>query len=145
MGCAHARAMGPPGCRAWRLMAPAGDTMTDGGAGAPGNGGEPAQPGSEPAERRRLGNPTRLVPRRPSPEPAEVVPAPELVEPGDPFATGGSFPEGPRTQGFGGFGPMFGPRSFGGGRVQVWGCSPGCLIVSIVGSLLLTFILNALL
>jgi hypothetical protein len=37
---------------------------------------------------------------------------------------------------------MFGPRSYKGGRVQVWGCSPGCLILSIVVSVLLTILLN---
>jgi hypothetical protein len=37
---------------------------------------------------------------------------------------------------------MFGPRSYKGGRVQVWGCSPGCLILSIVVSVVLTILLN---
>ena len=37
---------------------------------------------------------------------------------------------------------MFGPRSYKGGRVQVWGCSPGCLIVSVVASVVLTILLN---
>ena len=36
----------------------------------------------------------------------------------------------------------FGPRSYKNGRVQVWGCSPGCLIASIVLSILLTVLLN---
>ena len=37
---------------------------------------------------------------------------------------------------------MFGPRSYKGGSVQVWGCSPGCLILSIIVSVLLTILLN---
>jgi hypothetical protein len=45
-------------------------------------------------------------------------------------------------------GGFFGPRSFAGGRVQVWGCSPGCILVSLVASVvlsvLLTLLLNAL-
>jgi hypothetical protein len=39
----------------------------------------------------------------------------------------------------------FGPRSFGGGRVQVYGCSPGCIIVSIVVSVVLSVLLTLLL
>jgi hypothetical protein len=39
---------------------------------------------------------------------------------------------------------MFRPREFGGrrGRVQLYGCSPGCLVASIVLSLVLTLLLN---
>jgi hypothetical protein len=32
----------------------------------------------------------------------------------------------------------------GGGRVRVYGCSPGCLIVTVVVSLILTLLLNAI-
>lgn len=39
--------------------------------------------------------------------------------------------------------PM-GGRSLGGGRVQVYGCSPRFLLLSIVLSLILTIVLNAL-
>lgn len=43
---------------------------------------------------------------------------------------------------------LFGPRSFAGGRVQVYGCSPGCLIasllVSVLASVVLTLLLNAI-
>jgi hypothetical protein len=39
----------------------------------------------------------------------------------------------------------FGPRSYRGGRVQVFGCSPGCLLVSLIGSIVLTLALNLLL
>jgi hypothetical protein len=37
---------------------------------------------------------------------------------------------------------MFKPRELRGGRVKVYGCSPGCLLVSIALSLFLTLLLN---
>ena len=40
---------------------------------------------------------------------------------------------------------MFRPRSFRGGRVQVYGCSPGCLIASLLLSLFLTVVVNLVL
>ena len=41
--------------------------------------------------------------------------------------------------------PLFGqPREFAGGRVRVYGCSPGCLIASLVVSLILSCLLTAL-
>lgn len=40
---------------------------------------------------------------------------------------------------------LFGPRSAGGGRVQVWGCSPGCLLASLLVSIVLTVLLNLIL
>lgn len=40
---------------------------------------------------------------------------------------------------------FFGSRSFGGGRVQVFGCSPGCLLLSLLVSIILTIGLNLLL
>ena len=42
-----------------------------------------------------------------------------------------------------GSGP-FAPHSFGGGRVRVYGCSPGCLLISVIVSLVLTLLLNAI-
>ena len=33
---------------------------------------------------------------------------------------------------------MFEPKEFKGGRVKVYGCSPGCLLVSIALSIVLT-------
>ena len=39
---------------------------------------------------------------------------------------------------------MFAPKEFRRGRVKVYGCSPGCLIVSIALSLFLTLVLNLL-
>ena len=41
--------------------------------------------------------------------------------------------------------PVFGrPREFAGGRVRVWGCSPGCIFGSIAISLLLSWLLSTL-
>ena len=40
--------------------------------------------------------------------------------------------------------PFGQPREFAGGRVRLYGCSPGCLIASLVISLLLTCLLTAL-
>ena len=37
---------------------------------------------------------------------------------------------------------MFRSREFRDGRVKVYGCSPGCLLVSIGLSILLTLVLN---
>ena len=37
---------------------------------------------------------------------------------------------------------MFEPKELKGGRVKVYGCSPGCLLVSIALSLFLTLVLN---
>jgi hypothetical protein len=38
----------------------------------------------------------------------------------------------------------FAPYTVGGGRVRVYGCSPGCLILVVVVSLILTLLLNAI-
>lgn len=40
---------------------------------------------------------------------------------------------------------LFGPRSFRGGRVQLYGCSPGWILLWILLSLILTVIVNFLL
>ena len=45
----------------------------------------------------------------------------------------------------GGTGTPFGPSSFGGGRVRVYGCTPGCIITSIVVSIVLSVLLTLLL
>ena len=37
---------------------------------------------------------------------------------------------------------MFKPRQTRGGRVQVYGCSPGCLLVSLLISVFLTLAVN---
>jgi hypothetical protein len=39
---------------------------------------------------------------------------------------------------------LFGPRSYRGGKVKVYGCSPGCLLVSLLLSVFLTIVLNLL-
>jgi hypothetical protein len=36
------------------------------------------------------------------------------------------------------------PKSFAEGRVQIYGCSPGCLLLSLAVSVILTIILNVL-
>jgi hypothetical protein len=37
---------------------------------------------------------------------------------------------------------MFRPREYRGGRVKLYGCSPGCLLVSLGISIVLTLALN---
>jgi hypothetical protein len=37
---------------------------------------------------------------------------------------------------------MFRPREYKGGRVKVYGCSPGCLLVSLAISVVLTLAVN---
>ena len=37
---------------------------------------------------------------------------------------------------------MLAPRDYRGGRVKVYGCSPGCLAVSLLVSLVLTLAVN---
>ena len=101
-----------------------------------GNGRDPQL---DSAQSRRLGNPTRLVPRQTPPEePIDVTPRPAVFEDEVELPRRPSAFEGSRL------GPMFGPRSFGNGRIQVWGCSPGCLIASLVASVVLTLLLNAM-
>jgi hypothetical protein len=39
---------------------------------------------------------------------------------------------------------LFSPREFRGGRVRVYGCSPGCLLTSLLASVVLTILLNLL-
>ena len=39
---------------------------------------------------------------------------------------------------------MFRPRQYRGGRVQVYGCSPGCLLISLAISVFLTVLVNLL-
>lgn len=39
---------------------------------------------------------------------------------------------------------LFSPRTYRGGQVKVYGCSPGCLLVSLVVSVFLTLVLNLL-
>lgn len=37
-----------------------------------------------------------------------------------------------------------GPKAFAGGRVRAYGCSPGCLLLSLAVSVLLTILVNIL-
>jgi hypothetical protein len=37
---------------------------------------------------------------------------------------------------------LFSPREYRGGRVKVYGCSPGCLLVSLAVSVLVTLAVN---
>jgi hypothetical protein len=39
---------------------------------------------------------------------------------------------------------VFGGRSYRGGQVRVYGCSPGCLLVSLFASIVLTILVNVL-
>jgi hypothetical protein len=39
---------------------------------------------------------------------------------------------------------LFSPKEYRGGRVKVYGCSPGCLVISLLLSLFLTLIVNVL-
>ena len=94
----------------------------------------------ESSEPERLGNPARLVPRQAQPEEDE----PLTVTPPAVFEDELETPPPPSTFGPAGLGPMFGPRSFGNGRIQVWGCSPGCLVASLIASAVLTLLLNAM-
>ena len=83
----------------------------------------------------RLGNPTRLIPRRlPPPVEAEpIVPDPLGFEPEpDPAMVPGDMSN-PY--------PPAAPQNFGRPRVQVVGL-PGCLIASLIASVLLTILLN---
>ena len=114
--------------------------MTERGTGGAGEDGNRSliQPG--PNEPERLGNPTRLMPRQAPPEDDSlpVTPRPAVFEDEqEPQSPASAF-------GRAGLGPMFGPRSFGNGRIQVWGCSPGCLIASLIASAVLTLLLNAM-
>jgi len=114
--------------------------------------------GSNAPQRRY--NASRLIPRvefgRQEPgaaQPQPPQPPAELVDVGggdpfgqEPFGPGSEQYSGtPSTQTpFGGLQELSG-REFAGGRVRVYGCTPGCLIASLIVSLLLTLFLNALL
>ncbi len=114
--------------------------MTERGTNDAGEDGNRPSIEPETPEPGRLGNPTRVFPRQepPADDSLSITPRPAVFE---------EEPEPPAPpSGFGraGFGPMFGPRSFGNGRIQVWGCSPGCLIASLIASVVLTLLLNAM-
>ena len=86
----------------------------------------------------RLGNPTRIVPRRTSPpEPPPVGgvdAAPVTTATGhedDASLTRDRAPD-----------SLFAPHSFQEGRIKVWGFSPGWLLILLVASVMLTILLN---
>lgn len=83
---------------------------------------------------------SRVRPRAADPEPTPALTPDEVLEPGQPLTAD----QGPQSGTFS-RGSMFAPRSFAGGKVQVFGCSPGFLIISLIASILLTILLNALL
>ncbi len=101
---------------------------------------DPQQPAQgTPPPQRRFGA-SRVRPRvevtrkppAPAPAPPRVDEAP-VVEPVN-TGYGGPVP-----------GDAFGPKTFAGGRVRVYGCSPGCLLTSLLVSLFLTLLLNVIL
>jgi hypothetical protein len=97
--------------------------------------GEPNQPERQPAQRRFAASEDRTN--------AQVNRAPPPPEPAEPWE---SDPFGERPTGGGRMGSfLFGPREFAGGRVRVYGCSPGCIVVSLVVSVLLSVLLTVLL
>ena len=122
------------------------DQQPPGVGGSSTTGTDPEQSSSRP---RRFGA-TRVRPRIDfgQPKPQELPTGtsgapltPEVIDPG--------MEEEPRGRSFGGpFGggsDPFAPTSLAGGRVRVYGCSPGCLILSVVVSLILTMLLNGML
>jgi hypothetical protein len=114
--------------------------MTEHGTDGAGEDGKRPKIPPEDSDSGRLGNPTRLVPRQPLPEddPLPVIPRPAVFKDElEPL---------PPASGFGrsGLGPMFGPRTSDNGRIQLWGCSPGCLIASLIASVVLTLLLNVM-
>jgi hypothetical protein len=101
--------------------------------------GNRLSPQPETGESGRLGNPTRIFPRQTPPEdPVSITPHPAVFEDEEGVPRRPSAFEGGRLS------PMFGPGTFGNRRIQVWGCSPGCLIASLVASVVLTLLLNAM-
>ena len=88
----------------------------------------------------RLGNPTRIVPRRtrpsePPPEGVEVAPVTTATGyEDDASLTRDRAPD-----------SLFAPHSFQEGRIKVWGFSPGWLLLSLIASVLVTILLNMLL
>lgn len=104
------------------------------------SGSTPRDPGSDdqgaqPAAPRRFGA-SRIRPRvefgAPRPRP--------YIAPDD----ASSMPQ-QEPPGQGPFGSAFGtPREFAGGRVRLYGCSPGCLIAALVVSVVASCVLTAL-
>lgn len=103
---------------------------------------EPQQTETSGQKPRRFGG-TRVRPRV---QPTPPV-APRETSSGEPPLADEPFPDPPipeRGSMAGPLGSLFGPRTYAGGRVRVFGCSPGCLVLSLIISILLTLFLNAL-
>ncbi len=101
---------------------------------------DPQQPAQgTPSPQRRFGA-SRVRPRV---EVSRRPPAPTPVPPGEDEAPVAE----PLETGYGGSraGDAFDPRTFAGGRVRVYGCSPGCLLTSLLVSIFLTLLLNTIL
>ena len=101
---------------------------------------DPQQPAQgTPPPQRRYGA-SRVRPRvevsRKPPAPTPVSPREDEAPVVEPLDAGYGGP---------GSGGAFGPRTFAGGRVRVYGCSPGCLLTSLLVSIFLTLLLNMLL
>ncbi len=101
---------------------------------------DPQQPAQgTPSPQRRFGA-SRVRPR------VEVSRRPPAATPVPPREDEAPVAE-PLDTGYGGrsAGDPFGPRTFAGGRVRVYGCSPGCLLTSLLVSIFLTLLLNTIL
>jgi hypothetical protein len=101
-----------------------------------------SSPKAETPRPRRYGG-TRILPRievgRPTSPPAvppDVLPG-EGEAPEQAWHPSSDLPDhDPRN--------VFAPRTFGGGRIRVYGCTPGCLLLSVLASLILMFMLRVL-
>ena len=86
----------------------------------------------------RLGNPTRIVPRRtspPAPPPqGDVDAAPVTTATG--YEDDASLPRDRAPD------SPFAPHTFQEGRIKVWGFSPGWLLISLIASVMVTILLN---
>ena len=88
-------------------------------------------------QRQRRFGATRVLPRVEVGRAKPSAPlTPDVLEPGPRDEPQMGAPFGERDP--------FGPRTFAGGRVRLYGCSPGCLLASVLVSLILTLLLNAL-
>lgn len=96
------------------------------------------QPPAAAGSTRRLGNPTRLIPRRtPPPAPTEPIERDPLgfEAESDPTLMPNDMSD---------FYPAGAPQPVTRGQVRVLGFGPGCLIASLVISVVLTLLLNIL-
>lgn len=111
--------------------------MSEQGPGGPQPSRDDASPGppATGGSQGRLGNPTRLIPWR-TPPPAEVEPVER-----DPLGFEPEFEPAMAADDLRDPYPVATPQDLGRPRVKVFGF-PGCLIISLVASVLLTILLN---